>query len=701
MAKMFPIQTQFTAGELSPRLRARSDIDGYAAGVDRLENFVSLRHGPVSRRSGSRCVHTTDEVTYGKLLKAQINENLGVVLLFIAGRLRVFDRDGLATGGNILLNGEFSDSSSWVANASQGGTVVFTGGKCYLNTNGGTPTSPSKASITQTVSGLTADTDYTFFFRGTPDNSGAQLKIEIISASGSPGVILGSNLPSSSYGSVSFNSASHSSVIVRVSLTTSSGSHLWALDYVRLFAAESSLYQEFVTNYTTDAEVGAIQYAMPPGDDVVYFVTPNKPPSKLSYNGGTGWTYGVVSFTSKPAEWVSGNYPGSVTFYQGRSWWGGTSKEPETFWASQSGSLEDMTTGAEDDDGLQFTMNTRGRIRWMLGSRSLLIGTSTGENIVDSDGGVITPSDIQIRQQSANGSAAVQPLPIDNRAIYVSSDGAKLRDMGYVWTDDGWVSRDLSFTAEHFKDIGPISGIDYSKNPESLIWAVAGGDVLGCTYDANNNILGWHHHTTQGYVLSIAVTESAGSSYAWILVSRENANGRYLAVELFDIAERLDSSLEFFDGNGITEISVPHLAGNTVSVLVDGAVHPDVDLDESGHGVLQFSGKTVVAGLSFVSTLITLPVSIVGQGGTNRQMPKRFSKVYVALNSSALPRINGILPPDRTPSTPMNTSEPRRTQVVGVNTEGWDDEAQIIVTQQLPLPTQVLSIMGELTSNSL
>ena len=106
----------------------------------------------------------------------------------------------------------------------------------------------------------------------------------------------------------------------------------------------------------------------------------------------------------------------------------------------------------------------------------MLIGTSTGENIVDSDGGVITPSDIQIRQQSANGSAAVQPLPIDNRAIYVSSDGAKLRDMGYVWTDDGWVSRDLSFTAEHFKDIGPISGIDYSKNPESLIWAVAGGD---------------------------------------------------------------------------------------------------------------------------------------------------------------------------------------------------------------------------------
>ena len=138
-----------------------------------------------------------------------------------------------------------------------------------------------------------------------------------------------------------------------------------------------------------------------------------------------------------------------------------------------------------------------------------------------------------------------------------------------------------------------------------------------------------------------------------------------------------------------------------MSVLVDGAVHPDIDLDENGHGVLQFSGKTVVAGLSFVSTLITLPVSIVGQGGTNRQMPKRFSKVYVALNSSALPHINGILPPDRTPSTPMNTAEPKKTQVVGVNTEGWDDEAQVIITQQLPLPTRILSIMGELTSNSL
>ena len=298
MAKMFPIQTQFTAGELSPRLRARSDIDGYAAGVDRLENFVSLRHGPVSRRSGSRCVYTTSEVTYGKLLKAQINENLGVVLLFTGGKLRVFDRDGLATGGNILLNGEFSDSSGWVANASKGGSVMFTGGKCYLNTNGGTPTSPSKASITQTVSGLAANTNYTLFFRGTPDINGASLSVEIIPTDGPPPYLLSSHLPKASYGSVSFNSGEETSVVVRISMSTSSGSHLWALDYVRLFSAVSSVYQEFNTDYGTDAEVGALQCAMPPGDDVVYFVTPHKPPSKLSYNGGTGWTYSVVSFTS-------------------------------------------------------------------------------------------------------------------------------------------------------------------------------------------------------------------------------------------------------------------------------------------------------------------------------------------------------------------------------------------------------------------
>ena len=265
MAKMFPIQTQFTAGELSPRLRARSDIDGYAAGVDRLENFVSLRHGPVSRRSGSRCIYTNDEVTYGKLLKAQINESLGVVLLFTGGRLRVFDRDGLATGGNILLNGEFSDSNSWVANASRGGDVVFTGGKCYLNTNGGTPTSPSQASVTQTVSGLTTGTDYTLFFRGTPDIDGASLSVKITPTDGSPPYLLSSHLPKASYGSVSFNSGEETSVVVRISLTTSSGSHLWALDYVRLFAAESSLYQEFATNYATDAEVGAYNMRCRPG----------------------------------------------------------------------------------------------------------------------------------------------------------------------------------------------------------------------------------------------------------------------------------------------------------------------------------------------------------------------------------------------------------------------------------------------------
>ena len=56
MAHVTPAQTNFTAGELSPRLLGREDISRYAAGVSELQNFLVMPHGGADRRPGSHYV---------------------------------------------------------------------------------------------------------------------------------------------------------------------------------------------------------------------------------------------------------------------------------------------------------------------------------------------------------------------------------------------------------------------------------------------------------------------------------------------------------------------------------------------------------------------------------------------------------------------------------------------------------------------
>ena len=56
MAKVFPIQTNFTAGQLSPRLHGRVDINKYNNGLKTQKNAYSLPHGGVVRRGGFKYV---------------------------------------------------------------------------------------------------------------------------------------------------------------------------------------------------------------------------------------------------------------------------------------------------------------------------------------------------------------------------------------------------------------------------------------------------------------------------------------------------------------------------------------------------------------------------------------------------------------------------------------------------------------------
>ncbi len=98
---IYPIQPSFAGGELSPSLWGRVDLNKYAVGLRRLENFIVHPHGGVSRRPGMRFA----ALAKGKcrLVAFQYNAEQSYVLEFGNKYVRFF-KDGrpLMNGGALL-----------------------------------------------------------------------------------------------------------------------------------------------------------------------------------------------------------------------------------------------------------------------------------------------------------------------------------------------------------------------------------------------------------------------------------------------------------------------------------------------------------------------------------------------------------------------------------------------------------------------
>lgn len=98
MAKVNYIQTNFTGGELSPRLDGRVDVTKFKNGLRVCENFIVLPHGGARKRSGTRFVvelkSSEEEVV---LVPFQYNVEQSYMLLFGPGYIWFLKDKGIIT----------------------------------------------------------------------------------------------------------------------------------------------------------------------------------------------------------------------------------------------------------------------------------------------------------------------------------------------------------------------------------------------------------------------------------------------------------------------------------------------------------------------------------------------------------------------------------------------------------------------------
>ncbi len=473
----------------------------------------------------------------------------------------------------------------------------------------------------------------------------------------------------------------------------------------------SAVEETFVTPWP-EAEIEYIHTAEAPGGTVVYFFHGKYETQKLTYDPILDtFTFTGVTFTAPPASWTGSNWPSTGTFYQGRMWAAGTPDQGETFWASKSADYENFTTGTLDDDAIEFTLEKYGEIEWIGGQKSLAIGTENGEHIVTSETGIITPSDIQVDQQSSYGSNTVQQEKVGDQIFYISPDGKKIRSMSYQWQEDNWLSRDLTFISEHITK-PKVRDVAWQQDPKNLFWTVLNNGELACvTYERGNNIYGWHGHDTKGEFQSLAVAEYFGTSVLVATVKR--LTGKVYTEIMWTSETSLDvDSIEsefYFDswvkgtvtgGTGTEVTGLDHLEGEDVQVITDDgaggkALHPNRTVT-GGKIDLQWDATDAWVGLQYIPVLETLPVEVPTQQGSSIGSMRHHAKIYVRLLESGNPIINGQRPPSRSPSTPMNTAEPIRSYDARVQNLGRDRTVRIRVEQDLPLPMNVGGIFSDM-----
>lgn len=411
---------------------------------------------------------------------------------------------------------------------------------------------------------------------------------------------------------------------------------------------------------------------------------------------------------------ATSDYPAAVSYFEQRRVFAGTINKPQNIWMTKSGTESNMSYGLpiKDDDRISFRVAAReaNAIHHIVPLTQLLLLTADAEWRVSSiNSDAITPTTISVRPQSYVGANKVQPCIVNNALIYAASRGGHVRELGYNWQAGGFITGDLSLRAPHLFDTYDISDMAYAKAPNPVVWFVSSsGLLLGMTYVPEQQIGAWHWHDTDGVFESCATVAEGGEDVLYCVIRRTINGSSKRYIERMHSRQFVDPADAFFVDCGLTYDGIPadvisglgHLEGKTVSILADGAVHPQ-RVVTGGAITLDIEASVVQIGLPIQADMQTLPlVAQLQDGSFGQGHIKNVNKVWLRVYRSS-----GIFvgpSADKLVEAKQRTTEPygsppvlKSEEIEIVLTPSWADSGQIFLRQYDPLPLTVVSLTAE------
>ena len=668
MARVAVQLTNFTGGELSPRLDGRNDLQKYSTGCKTLENMIIFPHGSAARRSGTQFVaEVKDSTKETRLIPFEFSTTQTYILEFGNQYIRFYKDDGqiLSSGSPYEISSPYLEAELFDIKFAQSADVMYI---CH----------PNHAARKLARTGHTSWTLTEVEFTDGPYLDDNITTTELTSSAHTVGT--GRTLTASSTTGINDNQG-------------------WLATDVGREVKFRDGYGK-ITGYTSST-----------------VVTWEILEDTGSGSHSTDWSLGAFSDTT--------GHPSCVTFFEQRLVFAATLSQPQTIFFSKSGDYENMNENrggtVADDDAIIYTIasNQVNAIRFMTATRTLIIGTAGGEFAV-SGGSVdtaITPTNILIKKQSNNGAANVDALAVGNATLFLQRAKRKLRELAYNFDVDGYVAPDLTILAEHISE-GGFKQLSYQQEPNQIIWCVRNdGQLVGLTYQREQQVVAWHRHIFGGNAVceSVATIPTDDSEYQTWVINKRTINGstkRYVEfLHKYDFDETDDTSFNFldsqleYDGSAVTTIGgLSHLEGEEVSILADGATHPNKTVS-SGQITLDRSSSKVKVGLPYTSLLQTMRIDAGAQNGTSQSKTKRIyeitARLYESIGIEVGPDLNNMERiPFRSSADAMDSGITVFTGDKEIEFRGnYETDGFIFVRQTQPLPLTILSLYPKLQTN--
>ena len=409
MPRFVDIQTNFSTGELDPLLRSRVDLAQYNNALSKATNVVIQPQGGMRRRPGTKYMaelpnSSTESAANGvRLVPFEFSVDDSYMLCFTHNRMYVF-KDGVQ-----------------VTNINGGGTAYLT-------------TSITGAMLSQLCWTQSADTMILVHEDLQPQR-----------------LVRGASDSSWTISSVTFDSIPK--YAFTLSVATPSAGHLTPS------AVSGNVTLTSQNSYFTSGSVGQYINATPQGRArIIEYVSGTTVNAVVEYpffstsNIAQGnWEYE----SGYESVWSSGKgWPRTVTFHEGRLYFGGSKSRPSTIWGSKIGIFYDFVpTQALDDDAVEATLDTSqlNVIVDMISGRDLQVFTTGGEFYVPQSGtDPITPLTLTFKAVSRNGTKpGIRVQSLESGSVYVQRQGKSVNEFLFSDSQLTYVTQRISLLSGH------------------------------------------------------------------------------------------------------------------------------------------------------------------------------------------------------------------------------------------------------------
>jgi len=330
-------------------------------------------------------------------------------------------------------------------------------------------------------------------------------------------------------------------------------------------------------------------------------------------------------------------------------------------------------------DPIQFNPSSQevNIISWLSSGQSLGLGTIGAEYTVGGGDSILSTSSVFFKRQTSRGGSPTMPTRIDNELLYILRDGRSVYNFKFNEGNGSFVSQDMTLHADHVVELNQnqkviddrqFNEISYNTTRNLALFVTTRDELTGLVYDPSQGVAAWHRYLfgASSNVLVHSATSipssSGGIDEIWVTLERTIDGQRKVYLEKIgpdlealslnpenvsevdvlnnitddeDISIFLDSCVVKVSNTPITEISVPHLVGETIRVVHNGFQILETTVPAGGIVPLgsSLSGSFVV-GVYYDAYLDTVDMNAGGEFGSSLGLTQRIDRSQAVLYKS-------------------------------------------------------------------